>query len=165
MNKLYILIYLLLGWTLFCNGQGVNKTGPIYQYKHNRIDRLDLYEPSKYPIILETYKKLLERFPTQPDSLNIRVIYYKNQRVKWIGYIDNKDIYFGPGMYYTKNGDPDRMFTSFNGVLNGECIFYKKNKIQMAGSFKDGKPNGEWTYYTKGGKIKRTQYIRDRIKR
>ena len=162
MNKFSTLIYLLLGLTLFCNSQSVNKTGPIYLYKHKRIDRLDLYKPSKYPEILENYKDQLKLIPAEPDSLNLRMVFYRNKSVEWIGYINSKGIYYGPGLFIKKNGDRDRMFTSFNGVLNGDCIYYKQNKIKIAGNFKNGKPHGEWTYYSKEGKIKKIRTYPDK---
>jgi hypothetical protein len=161
MKKLTLLTLLLFNWTIFCNSQ----SGPIYYYKKNRIIKLDLYEPSKYPEILATYESVLKSIPKQSDSLNLRIIFYKNKRVKWIGYISKKGIYFGPGLYLTRKGEPSSMFTSFNGNLNGDYVYYKKNKIIINGSFKDGKPYGEWQYYTKDGKVKKTRIYPDNKKR
>lgn len=137
----------------------IDKTGPFFYYKGNRIEKLDIYEPFKYPEIVASYNSILTNLQQQPDSLNIRVLFHKNKRVRWIGYITKNEIYFGPGVFFTKKGQPKSMFTYNNGNLNGECVYYKKNRITMSGSFKDGKPYGEWHYYSKDGDIRKVLYI------
>jgi hypothetical protein len=136
-------------------------TGPFYYYKKNRIEKLDLFEPSKYQEILANYTGQLKNIPRQPDTLNLRIFFYNNKKVKWIGYITKKGIYSGPGVFFTDKGELSSMFTSFKGILNGECTYYKNNKIIITGSFKDGKPNGKWLYYSKDGKIRKTNIYHD----
>ena len=142
----------------------IDATGPFYYYKKNRIDNMELYEPSKYPNILAEYKSVLENIPRQPDSLKLYVGFFKNKRVSVIGYISKCCYSFGPWLYLTRTGKPSYSLTYESNIRNGPFVFYgSDSEILISGFYKNNKKDGKWLHYFNGKLEHTTTYVNGNI--
>ena len=123
------------------------KTGPFKYYLNNRITRIMLYEPSKYPEFLSSFSGLLELIPQQPDSLYLVIYLFKNNKFHSAGYRSECCLRYGPWIFLSKNGKEAALETYKNNILHGPLEEYYLNQLWLKGSYKNGERDGEWLYY------------------
>jgi hypothetical protein len=136
------------------------ETGPFYYFKKNRLYHMEIYEPTKYQNNLSKFTSILALFPPQADSLNLSIFFYKNKKIKSIGYVSECCFTFGPWISFSRHGDLLEMVTRYNNKLDGPYFMYKDNKIVVSGSFKDDKRDDEWKFYDSGGILRNTIYFK-----
>jgi antitoxin component YwqK of YwqJK toxin-antitoxin module len=134
------------------------KSGPSYYYNKNKLYAIEVYEPSKYPEILSRYKIIVDNIPVQPDSLKLRINYYKNTALSSIGYISECCYYYGIWYFFTKHGKPSKMITYDHDKRNGPYIWYDKDGIYLSGSYVNDEKDGEWKKYDSGKLISTRLY-------
>lgn len=127
------------------------KTGPFYYYKKMRIYKFELYEPSKYPEILQQYRNIIDDFPDFSDSENLEIDYYKNGKIEFFGCRENC-LFQGIWYSFKKNGELEYSVTYENGSENGQFIAFENKVVVANGYFKNGKEIGEWKFYNSDGK-------------
>lgn len=142
------------------NMKGDN-TGPFNYYKNNRLVRLELYEPSKYPEVLSSFSKTLEKIPQQADSLFLEVNYYKNGKIKSVGYRYSHCDIIGTWVFYSKDGKYMIVESYKNNVVEGLATVYYLGKVIKTGNYKDGIEDGEWYIYNDDGTLLRTEFYLD----
>jgi antitoxin component YwqK of YwqJK toxin-antitoxin module len=129
-------------------------TGLFCFYEKDRIKRIEIYEPSKYPNLFP--KSALKYIAPQPDSLKLRITFFENKKIETIGYQGECCSRHGTWLYFAKDGSLIAKENYVNNMLEGEFFFYFFNIITEHGYYKQGKKDSEWTYFDLEGKLKKT---------
>ena len=136
----------------------IEKTGPFNYYSGDRVNEFRLYEPSKYPKILSSLGTVLNEIPQQPDSLYLVVYFHKNKKIDAIGYRRDCCFLEGTWMFFSKDGKSASVASYKNDIEEGPYTVYYNGKVLYSGFFKDGKKDGEWSFFGNDGKIYRTVF-------
>jgi antitoxin component YwqK of YwqJK toxin-antitoxin module len=144
----------------FKNMKG-EETGPFNYFKNGRLEKFALYEPSKYPEILSSLSKFLEKIPQQPDSLHLEVYYHENGEIDCVGYRGNGCDLVGTWVFYTEDGKFTTVESYKNNLIDGPATVYYLDKVTETRNYKDGKRTGAWDFYYTDGGIYRTDFYLD----
>jgi antitoxin component YwqK of YwqJK toxin-antitoxin module len=137
----------------------VDKIGPFYYYKNNRLTSIQVYKASHYPEFLESLDRIISRVPPQMDSLMLEINYNKSEAIESIGYRNDFCNKVGTWLSYWQKGKYVYLETYTNGVLDGPWSVYHLDKIFRTGFRNAGKKHGDWNYYDKSGQLyKKIQY-------
>jgi antitoxin component YwqK of YwqJK toxin-antitoxin module len=133
-------------------------TGPFFYYdKKKRISELKIFEPKNYPSIVSEINNSGIAVPFISDTLFFRAFYYKNGKIKSLGYGTNLCSWQGTWLYFRKNGDLDSKVNFLNDRPNGEYGYYFNSLCPfIKGYYKDGKREGNWEYYNLSGQLTKT---------
>jgi uncharacterized protein len=137
------------------------QTGPFFYYnKKGHITNLEVYEPNKYSEIQIDLNNSGVLLPTESDSLVLFGEYYKNGKIKYLGYGRDLCSRQGTWLYYFKNGTISYKMNYLNNQLHGEYIIYLNNgSTYLRGNYSHDKKDGAWEYYSFSGKLKMTEYF------
>jgi antitoxin component YwqK of YwqJK toxin-antitoxin module len=128
--------------------------GPFYYYKNNKLDQIEIFEPSKYPEVLSKYNDILKHIPKKPDSLHLVIRYFSNQRLRSVGYVSECCYNYGVWYFSSKNKNRTYFATYDNNKLNGPLEMYNKGKFKYSQNYLNDKLDGEWKSFTKDGALK-----------
>ena len=152
-----------LDFDSFCK-KNVNKIKPKYNYYVSSFDILknvEVYKVIDYLKILE--EKFKEKYPVLMESiLKLKVREEdKERKLGWVEINNNNGLYIGESDYAVKQGRGGYIFLDDNSKWIGYWddnkkgnfgyLFSGENKLIYEGEYKNGKRNGQGTYYYDSG--------------
>jgi uncharacterized protein len=90
-------------------------------------------------------------------SAILYVTYYKNGKIRTIGYGFDKCTAHGTWFYFNKKGSLNFKYNYFLNEEDGECVWYGYDgKPWIIGNYKNGLKEGPWKHYSPDGALSKT---------